>query len=86
MLSRKYRKEWYKNFRSYCNKELNRIMTEQGLTSAELADHIDFLEGRLERLRRNTGSLRMDEYVHLFSFFDKVFEIKLIDAKNSPWQ
>ncbi|MDY4840926.1 MAG: hypothetical protein SO314_00995 [Alphaproteobacteria bacterium] len=45
MLSRKYRKEWYKTFRSYCNKELNRIMTEQGLTSTELADHIDFMEG-----------------------------------------
>ena len=86
MLSRKYRKEWYKTFRNYCNKELNRIMTEQGLTSTELADHIDFMEGRIEKLRRNTSHVRMEEYVYLFSFLDKVFEIKLVDAKDYPWQ
>ena len=86
MLSRKYRKEWYKTFRSYCNKELNRIMTEQGLTSTKLADHIDFMEGRIEKLRRNTSHVRMEEYVYLFSFLDKVFEIKLVDAKDYPWQ
>ena len=83
MLSRKYRKHWRKNFRTYCNQELNRIMTERGLTSAELSNHIDFLEGRIEKLRRNTESLRMDEYAYLFSFFDKVFEIKLSDAQTS---
>ena len=86
MLSKKYKKTWYKNFRSYCNSELDRIMTEQGLTSSEMAEYTDFLEGRIEKLRRNSKSLRMDEYVHLFSYFDKVFEIKLIDARNSPWQ
>ncbi|MDY4841059.1 MAG: hypothetical protein SO314_01670 [Alphaproteobacteria bacterium] len=86
MLSRKYRKHWRKNFRTYCNQELDRIMTERGLTSAELSNHIDFLEGRIEKLRRNTESLRMGEYAYLFSFFDKVFEIKLSDTQTSPWQ
>ena len=86
MLSREYRKKWYKNFRAYCNQELDRIITEQGLTSAELSNHIDFLEGKIERLRKNKGNLRMDEYVYLFSFFDKVFELKVSDAQTSSWQ
>ena len=55
MLSREYRKKWYKNFRAYCNEELDRIMTERGLTSAELSNHIDFLEGKIERLRKKQG-------------------------------
>ncbi len=86
MLSRKYRKEWFKTFRSYCNAELDRIMTERGLTSSELSNHINFMEGRIEKLRRNTCHIRMEEYVYLFSFLDKVLEIKLIDAKDYPWQ
>ena len=86
MLSRKYRKEWFKTFRSYCNAELDRIMTERGLNSSKLSDHINFMEGRIEKLRRNTYHVRMEEYVYLFSFLDKVLEIKLIDAKDYPWQ
>ena len=57
-------------------------MTDQGLTSTELADQIDFMEGRIEKLRRNTSHMRMEEYVYLFSFLDKVFEIKLVDAQT----
>ena len=86
MLSRKYRKEWFKTFRSYCNAELDRIMTERGPTSSELFNHISFMEGRIEKLRRNTCHVRMEEYVYLFSFLDKVLEIKLINAKDYPWQ
>ena len=56
------------------------------LTSSELSDHINFMEGRIEKLRRNTCHVRMEEYVYLFSFLDKVLEIKLIDAKDYPWQ
>ena len=86
MLSKKNRKQWHKNFRAYCNQELDRMMTEQGITNAELAKHTYFLTGRIEKLRTNTIGLNIKDYVYLFSFFDKVFEIKLSDAQTSPWQ